>query len=49
MTFIAPQPSHPFFQSPSIQGIMRNINKELSWSLLRKMLSSASPYEGNTE
>ena len=31
MSFIAPQPWHPFFRSLSITGVLRNINKELSW------------------
>ena len=31
MHFIAPQPWHSFFQSLSMPGILRNINKELSW------------------
>jgi hypothetical protein len=31
MSFIAPRPWHPFFQSLSMLDVERNINKELSW------------------
>jgi hypothetical protein len=31
MGFIAPQPWHPFFRSTSIQFVMANLNRELSW------------------
>ncbi len=31
MSFIAPQPWHPFFRGLSMQTVFVNINKELSW------------------
>jgi hypothetical protein len=31
MSFIAPQPWHPFFRSLSLQVVWANTNKELSW------------------
>jgi hypothetical protein len=31
MSFIAPRPWHPFFQSMSLRRIWANINKEISW------------------
>ena len=31
MSFIAPRPWHPFFQSISLQRVWANINKEISW------------------
>ena len=31
MSFIAPQPWHPFFKSLNLRTVWTNINKELSW------------------
>ena len=31
MSFIAPRPWHPFFQSLSMHAVMQNCNKELYW------------------
>ena len=31
MGFIAPKPSHPFFNSLSLQTVFANVNKEIYW------------------
>ena len=31
MSFIAPQPWHPFFQGLNLPTVYRNLNKEISW------------------
>lgn len=31
MAFLAPPPWHPFFQSISLNFVMANINREISW------------------
>ena len=31
LNFIAPRPWHPFFQSLSMNSVLANLNKELSW------------------
>lgn len=31
MRFVAPQPWHPFFRSLTLQAVMANVNRELSW------------------
>lgn len=31
MAFIAPRPWHPFFQGLSLEWVLANINKQISW------------------
>lgn len=31
MSFIAPQPWHPFFRSLSLRSVWSNVNREISW------------------
>lgn len=31
MSFIAPQPWHPFFRSLDLQSVWANVNREISW------------------
>lgn len=31
MSFIAPRPWHPFFQSLNLPAVYRNLNKQISW------------------